>query len=112
MTSKPWYDPQEAIAPAILAKLDPDFVALYTDAMNKNPGPPGRDDWAIDKIRADPMRLAPPCALDTKGHPRTAERAVPSADDDGVQIPVRVYYPDAAQHGPGPYPVHLNFHGV
>lgn len=105
----PWYDPIKAIEPQILAKIDPEFVTLWTDYMNEGP-PRTREDWAIDKIRADPMRLAPKCALDTKGYPRTAEKEVTS--EDGAQIPLRVYYPDEKQWGPGPYPVHLNFHGM
>lgn len=107
--STPSYNPDEAIPPHILAQLDPDFVALYTKFMNETP-PPNREDWTIPKIRADPMRLAPPCALDTKGYPRTAEREITS--EDGTKISVRVYCPDAAHHGPGPYPAHLNFHGT
>lgn len=107
-TTKPRYDPEKAIEPHILAKLDPEFVTIYTKFMNETP-PPTREDLTIEKIRADPMKLAPQCALDTKGYPRTAEKSVTS--EDGIKIPVRVYYPEVSQHGPGPYPVHLNYHG-
>lgn len=108
-TVTPWYNPEEAIEPHILAKLDPQFVTIFTEFMNKTPMPK-QADWTIENIRADPMKLAPQCALDTKGYPRTAEREVPS--EDGAKIPVRVYYPEASKYGPGPYPVHLNFHGM
>ncbi|KAG8157568.1 hypothetical protein KVR01_012610 [Diaporthe batatas] len=101
------YDPAEAIEPHVLAKLDPDFVTAWADLMNKVPDP--THVTTIEEVRADPRVLAPPCALDTKGRPRTAEKEVTS--EDGAIVPVRVYYPDEAQHGPGPYPVHLNFHG-
>ncbi len=39
-----------------------------------------------------------------------ADHEVTSAD--GARITVRVYHPDPASHGAGPYPVHLNFHGA
>lgn len=101
------YDPVEVIEPHILAKLDPDFVSRWTELMNSIPDP--THEVTIEEIRADPKVLAPPCALDTKGRPRTAENEVTS--EDGAKIPVRIYYPDESKHGPGPYPVHLNFHG-
>lgn len=104
-----WYHPEEAIEPSILAKLDPQFVTLFTAFMNSGP-PPQPADWTIENIRAEPMRLAPQCALDTQGYPRTADKEVTS--EDGAQIPVRVYYPEASKYGSGPYPVHLNFHGT
>lgn len=101
------YDPVEAIEPHILAKLDADFVARWTELMNSIPDP--AHVVTIEEIRADPKVLAPPCSLDTKGRPRTADREVTS--EDGASIPVRLYYPDEAKHGSGPYPAHLNFHG-
>lgn len=103
------FDPAKSIEPHILAKLDPEWVKAFTHKMNTDPPPP-RDQWTIEAIRAHPEWTAPACALDTKGYPRTAEREVVS--EDGAKIPARVYYPDESQHGPGPYPVHLNFHGM
>lgn len=108
-TPKPKYDPEASIEPHILALLDPEFVTAFTQMMNTNP-PPNRSEMTIEAIRADPMKTAPACALDTKGYPRTAEKEVVS--EDGAVIPVRVYYPEASRYGPGPYPVHLNFHGM
>lgn len=103
------FDPTKAIEPHILAKLDPEWVEAFTERM-KNEAPPPSSQWTIEAIRAHPERTAPPCALDTKGYPRTAEGEVTS--EDGAKIPVRIYTPDEAQYGPGPYPLHLNFHGT
>lgn len=107
--AKPKFDPRTGIEPHILAKLDPEFVEAFTHRMNNNP-PPTRDQMTIEAIRADPKKTAPPCALDTKGYPRTAEKEF--ASEDGAKIPARVYYPEESKYGPGPYPVHLNFHGM
>lgn len=104
-TNKAW-DPVENIEPHILAKLDPDFVKYWTGVMSKAPTP---TKVTIEKVRADPAMFASPCALDTKGYPGTVDKEVTS--EDGAKIPVRIYYPDESKHGPGPYPVHLNFHG-
>ncbi|CAN8102769.1 unnamed protein product [Discula destructiva] len=100
--------PERYMEPHILAKLDPQWLAGYTEQMTKNPPPPP-DLLTIDYVRAHPEKYAPACALDTKGYPRTAEHDAVS--EDGAKIPVRVYYPDEQTWGPGPYPVHLNFHG-
>ncbi|KUI54988.1 hypothetical protein VP1G_02330 [Cytospora mali] len=105
--SKKAYDPVEAIEPHILAKLDPDFVKYWTELMNKRP-PPAR--ISIELVRANPAIFAPACALDTKGYPRTVDKEEVTSED-GAKIPVRIYYPDESKYGPGPYPVHLNFHG-
>lgn len=103
------YDPEEAIPPAILAKLDPAFVKLWTHKMNTDP-PPNREQMTIEAIRADPKKIAPACYLDTKGFPRTVEDVFTT--EDGATIPVRIYYPEENDFGSGPYPVHLNFHGT
>lgn len=102
------FDPEKDIEPHILAKLDPQWVALFTAHVDKNPPPPAHL-VNIEYIRVHPEKFAPACALDTKGYPRTAENEVVS--EDGARVPVRIYYPDEKTWGPGPYPVHLNFHG-
>lgn len=104
-TKRPW-DPVKEIAPSILAKLDPDFVKYWTGVMNKGSLPA---QLSIEQVRANPAMFAPACALDTKGYQGTVDTEITS--EDGAKIPVRVYYPDGSKHGPGPYPVHLNFHG-
>lgn len=100
-------DPARIIEPHILAKLDPDFLSYWVENMKK--GPPPAHEITIEQVRANPALFATPCALDTKGFPRTVDKEITS--EDGARIPVRVYTPDALKHGAGPYPVHLNFHG-
>lgn len=106
---KDTFVPERDIEPHILAKLDAEWLAVFTKQTNNDPPPP-RELLSIEYIRAHPEKFAPACALDTKGYPRTAEKEVVS--EDGATVPVRVYYPDEKAWGPGPYPVHLNFHGV
>ncbi|ROW15313.1 hypothetical protein VPNG_03063 [Cytospora leucostoma] len=103
----PHYDPVKEIEPHILAQLDPEFVEFWTNAQRK--GAPNKEQFTIEALRANPEKFARPSALDTRGFKGTLEKEVTS--EDGAKIPVRVYYPDEAKHGPGPYPVHLNFHG-
>jgi hypothetical protein len=96
----------------ILPKLDPDFRAYFasnqarlkTLPQQPAPNPP------IHLVRAHPEAYRPPCALDASGYPGVADFNCTS--EDSAKIPVRVYYPDAAKHGAGPHPVHLNFHGL
>lgn len=106
---KKTFVPERDIEPHILAKLDPEWVSVFTEQMNANPPPP-RELLSMEYIRTHPEKFAPPCWLDTRGFPRTAEKEVVS--EDGEKVPVRVYYPEEKTWGPGPYPVHLNFHGV
>jgi len=95
----------------ILPKLDRDFLRYFASIQAPvkglrqlpAPNPP------IEEVRAHPEAYRAPCALDTSGYPGVSDFKYPSRD--GVSIPVRVYQPDAAAHGPGPHPVHLNFHG-
>lgn len=108
-TGKRPFDPEKDIVPHILAKLDPEWLPLFTEHVSKRP-PPEREQLAMEYIRAHPEEFAPMIALDTKGYPRTAENEAVS--EDGAKVPVRVYYPDEKIAGPGPYAVHLNFHGL
>lgn len=99
-------NPVDMIEPHILAKLDPDFVQFFTDFVAKNPPP---QTWSIEEIRAKPEKFRVPIAVDTAGMDRVTDHEVSS--EDGAKVPLRVYHPDPAQYGNGPYPVHLNFHG-
>jgi hypothetical protein len=99
-------NPTDAIEPHILAKLDPDFVKYYVEVLSKNP--PAQA-MSIEQVRAHPDKFRNSINLDTTGWELVVDRTVTS--EDGAEIPVRVYYPDPAVHGEGPYPVHLNFHG-
>lgn len=100
------WDPVKEIEPHTLAKLDPSFVKYWTEVMNKTSLPAH---ISIEEVRNNPEIFSQECALDTKGHQGTVETEITS--EDGAKIPARVYYPNSSKHGPGPYPVHLNFHG-
>ncbi|ORY57463.1 Alpha/Beta hydrolase protein [Pseudomassariella vexata] len=63
----------------------------------------------LSEVRANPSRFAPPWAKDVTGWERVTDYEV--ASEDGAKVPVKVYHPDSAVHGIGPYGVHLNFHG-
>lgn len=101
-------DPQQAIEALmenpIAAKLDPDVLQYLVELLQLRGLPPF--DLPVQQMRVEGR---PPCSLDTSGHARVTNRACRSQDD--VDIPLRVYHPDPAKHGSGPYPAHLNFHG-
>ena len=99
-------DPAEHIEAHILPRLDPAVVDYLVRVVFKNAL---AQDVTIEQVREKPERFRSALAMDTSGEPRVADHQVTSKD--GAQIPVRVYHPDPAAHGSGPYPVHLNFHG-
>lgn len=99
-------DPTDSVEPHILAKLDPDFIKYYVEVLSKMP--PAQA-LSIEQVRAHPERFRPAIAVDTAGWDRVIDGSVKS--EDGAEVPVRLYYPDPAVCGEGPYPVHLNFHG-
>lgn len=97
---------EDLIEDHILPKLDAEFLQYFAE----HHVPASQQDIPIEQVRAHPQVYQTPCALDTSGHPRVSEDFFTS--QDGARIPVRIYHPDPAKHGPGPYPAHLNFHGV
>ncbi|KAK4223355.1 putative Esterase/lipase [Podospora fimiseda] len=105
--SQPTNDGLDLIEDHIIPKLDSDFLDYFTNVVAKKP--PAHE-IPIEIVRANPQDHRPPCALDTSsGYDRVADYVVSS--QDGASIDVRAYHPDPAKFGPGPYPVHLNFHG-
>lgn len=94
------------INPSILPLLDPEFVEFY----NKNIGPnPATHQVPFSEVRAHPEKWRGGWCKDYSGEPGVTNRAIQSKD--GYQIPVRIYSPDASKEGPGPFPVHVNYHG-
>lgn len=96
-----------AVEDRLLRKLDPEFLRYFSLQQSRLQA--ATQDVPIQNIRDNPGAYQPPCALDTSGYPGVSDYKCPSPD--GTDIPVRVYYPDASAHGPGPYPAHINFHG-
>lgn len=99
-------NPTDGIPRHILDRLDPEFIQFFIDVQSKVP--PAQD-MTIELVRASPEKFLPPCALDTSGYEGVKDYEIVSKD--GAKFPVRVYSPDPARFGQGPYPVHLNFHG-
>lgn len=105
-TEKP--NPADHIDEHILYRLDPEFVKFYTEHVLTSKTTIRTA--TIADLRRDPARFRPLSAIDaSQGIDRVSDFTVTS--EDGAEIPVRVYHPDPLEHGPGPYPLHLNFHG-
>ncbi|KAK1753937.1 Alpha/Beta hydrolase protein [Echria macrotheca] len=88
----------------IRVRLDPAFLQYYVDVVSRKPP---NHTAPIEHVRLHPDRS--PIAIDTAHHERVADHVLFSGD--GTPFTVRVYHPDPATSGPGPYPVHLNHHG-
>jgi hypothetical protein len=91
----------------IQPRLDPVVVRYLVDVVSKQT--PSHL-ISLDDVRAHPERYRSPIAIDTSKHERVSDHVVSS--QDGVSFTVRVYHPDPAKFGPGPYPVHMNHHGT
>lgn len=93
----------------ILPRLDPVFLRYVVDVVSKQPP---NHLISLDDARAHPEKYRPPIAhaLAATNIERVSDHVVSS--QDGASIDVRVYHPDPAKFGPGPYPVHMNHHGT
>ena len=100
-------DPTEHIDSGILPRLDPAFVEYFLRVIVQKP--PAQE-VTIAEVREKPENFRSPLATDTSGEPLVADHEVTS--EDGAKITVRVYHPDPDEFGHGPYPVHVNFHGM
>ncbi|KAI2618402.1 alpha/beta-hydrolase [Hypoxylon sp. NC1633] len=98
---------EDVFEPHLLEKYDPEVVkyVLKTRAA----GVPAQHEYPIEQIRADPAKFAPPWSRDVTGWERVVDGEVTS--EDGAPVPIKIYHPDPAQFGEGPYGLHLNFHG-
>lgn len=105
-------DIEALIEEHILPRLDPDFLAYFVALqvrLRASQQQPAATNPTIEHVRAHAEAYQPPCAIDTSSHARVADAQYQS--DDGAIVRARVYHPDPAAYGSGPYPVHLNFHG-
>ena len=94
------------INPDILPLLDPEFVAYYNKYIGPNPA---THQVPFNEVRSNPEKWRGKWCIDYTGEPGVGNLSIPSKD--GYQIPMRTYSPDSSIWGPGPYPVHVNFHG-
>ncbi|KAL1889736.1 hypothetical protein Sste5346_008722 [Sporothrix stenoceras] len=97
-----------AIDPEVLPKLDPNFVKFFQDTSGVHVA---THKVSLDEIRKDPHKFASRWSLNAveKGIERVQDLQIPTKD--GAEITIRVYSPDPKTAGPGPHPVHVNFHG-
>jgi len=103
----PW-DAEHLIEDHILPHLDPVFVDFFVNVIAKRP--PAHT-IPLEEARKNPEILRPQIALDSLSgeYERVQDHEVVSKD--GEKFTVRVYHPDPAKFGEGPYGLHLNFHG-
>lgn len=95
-----------SIDPHIIENMDPEFVSLYEKVLSKLKP---THEVPIEEVRANPSKYAT-VEYDSKDEPRIQDYEIESKD--GALVPIRCYYPDPATFGPGPYSVHINFHGL
>lgn len=88
------------IHPAVLAKMDPAFVRMYNEHVAHVPNKP--IDLAV--LRANYSKIY---SYGTGPYPDVKWTETTFASFDGAPVKLRVYKPD----GPGPFPVHVDFHG-
>ncbi|KAI0175525.1 alpha/beta-hydrolase [Hypoxylon sp. FL1284] len=98
---------EDVFPPHILAKYDPEMVKYVL--ATKESGIPAQHEVPIAEIRANPAKYAAAWSKDVSDYERVVESGV--ASKDGAKVPIMIYHPDPAKFGPGPYGLHLNFHG-
>ncbi|EXJ92788.1 hypothetical protein A1O3_01340 [Capronia epimyces CBS 606.96] len=96
------------IHPDFHGYLDPDFIEYYNTRLATRPATHQAPvDFA--HIRAHPEEFRPHWCRDYSDRPRV--KTVEIASGDGFIFQLRVYSPDPEVFGPGPYAVHVNYHG-
>ncbi|KAI1491826.1 Alpha/Beta hydrolase protein [Biscogniauxia mediterranea] len=104
---RPQVKTEDIFTPELLALYHPDVVNHVVKTANANV--PAQHQVAIEEVRANPSKYAPPWAQDVTGWERVVDKEITSKD--GAKVPVKIYHPDPSIFGQGPYGVHLNFHG-
>lgn len=97
------------IDPSFLDRMDQDFIEYY----NKNIGcKPPTHTVTIADMRANGQKYASAWYQDYSNLPFVSDSKLKS--DDGYEFAVRRYSPDpeTSPFGKGPYPIHINFHGM
>ncbi|PYI09293.1 alpha/beta-hydrolase [Aspergillus sclerotiicarbonarius CBS 121057] len=89
------------IHPSVLPHLDPIFINLYNTHMANTPSGP----IDLSVLRSKYSVLYSYGTAPAPSPARVYDTTIPG--HNGVMIPCRVYEPDT----PGPWPVHLDFHG-
>lgn len=92
--------------PTIRKKLDPEFVKYYENVLDTRPA---THQVPLEEIRNNPVKWAAPWTVPITQNETIETRTITTKD--GHAIPIRIYHPDPEKFGPGPYGVHLNYHG-
>lgn len=89
--------------------MDPDYVQYHAQNLAWRPM---NHTVPFDEIRAFPKKYAPPWAQDLTYLGDTRDVTIKSTDNHDLKL--RIYQPDTrtSAHGTGPYPIHVNFHGM
>lgn len=97
------------IHPDYVQQLDDDFVQYYNEHFAPVPLPTSID---FPDVRANPHKYAAPWERDYSDESFVRDIKVPS--NGSHEVPVRCYEPDpqTSVFGAGPYPVHINVHGM
>lgn len=95
------------IHPDFLPRLDEDFVQYYNKHFASKPATHTID---IAEIRSNPTKYSSPWEKDylAESYVQDIQLVAPN----GHRFRVRCYHPDATKFGTGPYPIHVNFHGM
>jgi len=98
------------IHPGMLPRLDPRFVEYYNQTLANRLG---THQVPLEDVRANPGSFARKWALDPSAAPDPCIRDWDVTVADGsTSIKIRAYHPNESRWGTGPYPVHINFHGL
>lgn len=102
-------DLPSALPAEFLDRLDDDFIDYYNKYMAINPP---THNVSIEDIRATPKKFASPWCKDFTYEPFVNDIQLTSLD--GHEYTARVYQPDprTSPFKDGPYPIHINFHGL
>lgn len=94
------------IHPSFLEILDKDFIAFYNANFSEKPM---THTMSMAQIRAAGAKFRSPWCRDYAGESFVKDIQIQS--EDGYKFTARCYTPDKEVFGPGPYPIHVNFHG-
>ncbi|KAH8691387.1 Alpha/Beta hydrolase protein [Talaromyces proteolyticus] len=94
------------IDPDFHGYLDPDFIEYYNTRLAIRPA---TDQVVFADVRKNPERFRGNWCRDFSDQPRVTTFEISS--EDGTKFKARSYHPDPERYGPGPYAVHINYHG-
>ncbi|KAJ5149677.1 hypothetical protein N7448_001255 [Penicillium atrosanguineum] len=94
------------IHPSFLEILDKDFIAFYNEHFSDKPV---THTISMAQIRVAGAQFRSPWCRDYSG--KSFVKDIQIQSEDGYRFTARCYAPDKEKFGPGPHPIHVNFHG-